>query len=377
MNLDTNPVNDKTYINDIRSSADFKGITFSGYKKTEVKNTLLNNMLKTKIEPACYWSGELICAGHFMDTWEIILYFVGKHIHLANPRLTIYLENRYQIFKNILNQSNFSNELQLRNNQNIRKLFAEILVILTYSPRRPAFEPVKINRQEEFDITQITERFQAPSIKYAEPLIQKEDPKELFVVLNEFSYSISKEGKSLLKACYWIEWLIEFDNICRKRREPCHIQRRTFPKVESKFQKDPIWILWDAIIHYAQTDGHGEFIVKTINSLLQLFCIKYTQASSKRRRYILYYAVELLTDSVSVNTEIISKDHKGILVSVLEQIHVIYKEIKKNEISPNTEYMFSALEKQQTMERTMKKLELLDSMGSFPQRNDFLEDDES
>ena len=47
-----------------------------------------------------------------------------------------------------------------------------------------------------------------------------------------------------------------------------------------------------------------------------------------------------------------------------------------NEISPNTEYMFSALEKQQNMERTLKKLEILDTMGSFPQRNDLLEDDD-
>jgi len=46
----------------------------------------------------------------------------------------------------------------------------------------------------------------------------------------------------------------------------------------------------------------------------------------------------------------------------------IYKQIKKNEMSPNTDYMFSNLEKQNTMERTMKKLEILDSMGSFPKR---------
>ena len=40
------------------------------------------------------------------------------------------------------------------------------------------------------------------------------------------------------------------------------------------------------------------------------------------------------------------------------------------------EYLFSALEKNNNIERSLRKLEILDSMGSFPKRNDFLEDDD-
>ena len=47
-------------INDIRTSPNFKGISFSRYKKTEVRNQLIENMLKGKIEPACYWCAELL-----------------------------------------------------------------------------------------------------------------------------------------------------------------------------------------------------------------------------------------------------------------------------------------------------------------------------
>lgn len=368
MDLDTNPVDNATMINDLRSSADFRGISFSNYKKTEVKNILLDNMLKTKVEPACHWCAELICAGHFMDVWEIILYYVGKHVHLGNPRLTVYLENRYTIFRNIMSQSNFSNELQVRNNKSIRKLFAEIICILVYSPRRHSFEPVRINREEEFDITQMTERLKAPSVKYAEPLYEKEDPKELYIAINEFSYCISRDGMNLMRACYWIEWLIEFDVICKKRKEMCRCQRRNHIPVDNKFQKDVIWMIWDALNHYAHEERHGEFVAKSLHSLLNLFCIKYTTACCKRRRYLLYFAVGLLTEPVPTNIEIISQETRAILVSVTQQIHVIYKQIKKNEISPNTDYLFSNMEKQSNMDRTLKRLEIMDSMGSFPKR---------
>ena len=127
-------------------------------------------------------------------------------------------------------------------------------------------------------------------------------------------------------------------------------------------------MIWDALKHYAQEERHGDFVLKTMDSLLNLFCIKYTTACCKRRRYMLYFAVGLLTDAVPSTVEIISKDHKLVLISVLEQISVIYKQIKKNEISPNTDYLFSNLEKHNAMENTLKRLEMLDSMGSFPKR---------
>jgi hypothetical protein len=100
--METSNIIDNSDINDIRTQPQFKGISFSNFKKTEVRKQLIENIMKGKVEPACYWCAELLCAGHYTDIWETVLYYVGKHIHLGNPKIVIYLQMRFELFKNII-----------------------------------------------------------------------------------------------------------------------------------------------------------------------------------------------------------------------------------------------------------------------------------
>jgi len=364
--MTTAAVPDNSFINDIRESGEFKSITFSGYKNTEVKKQLIDSLLRGKVEPACYWCAEMVCAGHFLDIWECILFYLGKHIHSANPKIVIYLQKRYTIFRNIIDQGHFISILELRNNATIRQLFSEIIIILVYSPKKQSFETLKIDKVEEFDITCMTDRLKAPNISYMGEILDKEDPKELMIVVNEFAYHISEDGRNMHSAVFWIEWIIEFEHICKKRNEPARCKRRAY-QVENKFQTDIIWIFWDAIL--AQAKHLGVFIENLELGLLELFCIKYTTATSKKRKYLLYYAIELLTEPIATNIELIDASKKNCIAFINEKIHLIYKQIKKNECSPNTDYLFMGSDGKESFTNSIRKLEMMNNMDFLPRNN--------
>ena len=350
-------VNDNSEINDIRQQPQFKGVSFSKFKKTDVRKQFIENLKKGRIEPACYWCAELICAGHYMEVWETIMHYIGKHIHLGNPKIPCYIEKRYEIFRNIMSQGQYTNELQLRNHPTIRGLFAEITGILATSNKRNSFEPIKINREEEFDITQMSENLIAPNVTYIQPIFKKGDPKELFIAANEFAYNISNDKRNMLNACYWVEWAIEFQAICKKRKNPCACESRNYP-VDAKCKQDIIWILWETMFHYAEQKS--AYCVQLLGSIFSIFCIKYTTASSKKRRYLLYFAVSLITEHIPTDIDIVT--NKAIIQTITGKINIIYKQIKKNEESPNTDYLFANMERESTFEQSMRKMEIVNNM---------------
>ena len=350
-------------ISDIRGKKEFKGITFSKFKKSDAKKELLTNLYQSKIENACYWAAEFICAGHFLDLWDIIMLFAGKNIHLGNPKLPIYLNLIFDNFKDILSNGYINNELKLRNNDKIRKIFAEIICILSLSKKKNSFDIPKM-KDDDYDVTIISTKLEAKTIKYANKIFMKEDPKELFISVNEFAWNLSSKVQNPTKAFYWVEWILNFETKCKKKnKNGLKANRRSMP-VEDKFQMDIIWIIWDIILK--ESLKYNKSFQKIINSLLNLYCIKFAPSCKKKRKFLMYNAIFLLTEKIDTKIQIYS-DEKTIN-NVKNNINNIYKQIKKNEIKPQTDYLFNnSINK--NLEKTVDKLDKMNSIASFIPRN--------
>ena len=171
--------------------------------------------------------------------------------------------------------------------------------------------------------------------------------------MNEFAYALSKNGLNMLNACYWIEWTLEFESLCKKRKQLLKCEPRNY-KVENKYRTNVIWIIWDIILDYADL-SENRLHIKIIDAIKNIFLIKYSEGTPKRRKYLLYYAIQILTENFNSNIEILPQ--KEIIYNITSQIDTIFKQIKKTEIPPKTEYLFNGLDKKKSIEKSLKQLQ--------------------
>jgi len=340
-----------TEINDIRTINDFKGITFSNFKKTEVIKQLLINLTESKIEQSNYWSCELIASGHFLSLWDLIIQFYAKYIQISNPKLCIYLDIRLTYFKKMLNNVE---KLQLRNNINIRKLFSEIICIICLSKKNHTFQEIKIN-PEHFVLINIADKLKAPNINYIQDFFKENDPKELFIQFNEFVYNI--DIKNCIESCYWFEYIINYEVNMRKNKKKCICENRFKNFINLKNQSDIIWIFWEIIYKYSQKN---KLFHKIVESSFNLFTINYISSNIKhKRKFLIYFVITLITSNIFIDENIIK--NKEQITFVLSNIDKLYIQIKNNEVKHNDENIVSKNKISKNMEKTIFNLNKMNS----------------
>lgn len=356
-------------IRDSRAPSEFKQCTFSKFRLTDVRREIGTALTKQQIEQAVYWSAELLCSGHQGELWEVLSIYACKQIGLACPKLAMYLRMRLDNFTAIEKKERLESVLEFRNSAAVRKLFAEISCILAFAPKRPTFEYTRIQRAEEFDLDTWTDRLRAPDMEFVGETFREEDPREMFIPCNEFAYCIAQ--RDVISACYWIEWVLEFDTLCRRKRERLHCEGRRVPGVAYKLQKEVVWMLWEVLLRavkprggvedadgdaaamaeLAPRDIMSELVVeegdsvglRTVKALLSLFAWDFTAAAAKRRRALLYYAVIFLSDSAGadMSVPILSPTRKKDVSFVLENLNGVYRAIaQKSERSARSMSLF-------------------------------------
>ena len=267
---------------------------------------------------------------------------------------------RFKNFKEIISNGYGGNELAMRNNLKIRQLFAEIISLLCHSRKKHSLEAIKIQKQDEFNITHMASRLKAPAIGYVQDIFKPDDPKELFIAMNEFAYHLSTESKNSVSACYWLEWMLEYETLCKQKKELCLGETRQFAPIQDKFKNDIIWIVWDIILHECAEKKKKPLIVKIVNALLEIFSIKYTSGAKKRRKFLIYFAISILTEPVDLTIDIIG--NKKELDAIIQKIGVVYKDVKKNEESLNIDYLYAGVERT-NLDKTVERLEKMNSIS--------------
>ena len=76
---------------------------------------------------------------------------------------------------------------------------------------------------------------------------------------------------------------------------------------------------------------HSDLIQRIIYNLFELFKIRYTISTNKKRIFLFYHSIELLLlgKSIDLNKELLK--NKNILKNLEKNINIIFEQIKNNE----------------------------------------------
>ena len=297
-------------INDIRTN--FSNTTFSNYKKSHAIKELYKSVYYEKKDEAFFWTAELLCSNSILDIWNVYIQYICKHIHINNPKLPIYLVNKFKEFKQIANKLN---DLDLRNHDEIRIIFFSITALICECKKCTMLDSPKF--VFTFDMN---DTLKAPNVTYIQPFFKSGDPKECFIALNEFTYHL-KDTKNKMDLFYWLDWLIEFElTLLKKKRHIICIQREFAPN------KNIIWIIWEIIF----SCKYNSILDKIIGSLFELFKMKYNTASNKKKKCIIHVCIMFIINTIDYQIKLI--ENSSILNNINEKISFTFERLKKNEI---------------------------------------------
>ena len=321
-------------ITDTRDTKELAKISFSGYQIKDVVQALSKSMINCKIEEAVNWSVELLLSGQTEKYWEKIFSIALKNINTNNPKLPLFLFNRYSRFVSLklkysgsAKSTNVAGFLSLRNSQIIRNMICEVCVTICNSTKLKPISLPKI-KDADFNSEFIKTKIVANNSNIVNDKLKYGDPEELRIPLNEFNFCIKTRKWEL--SVYWLAWIIEWERRNTKRDKFYICGFRKIDGIEEKLCTDVIWIIWEILIKevgYLKDDKASTQVF----SLYKLYKFDFKPAKKSKRIFFILYAIKYFTEIYSFKQEIIPNYYQ--LIQACSNINIMFYDKKKYEVN--------------------------------------------
>lgn len=324
------------YISDLRKVDTFKTHLFGGYLKSDVLTLLEKKILEGQIESACYLAYQLLVSGHLKSLWDKLQSIAYKQVR--NPELLkwIYYKNRELL--RLINQYKRPEELlPIRNSQLVRNIITEFVVILTTSAKKDKIELLKKKPSTaSFDISRFYTELKNKDNYIVKDVTGPNDTQEVCYVANELAHSLI--NKNIQKALYWIEWLIQWEKQNIKKFKKFEVQSREINGIESKYQRNIIWLIWCVILFVKslsqdklQTFYGKQYdkLDETLDFIWMSYLYEWKPAIRNKKMILIYLYVNYLLNPQDMTISMLGikmKEYLKILLLVQEKLFTKIRE---------------------------------------------------
>ena len=78
----------------------------------------------------------------------------------------------------------------------------------------------------------------------------------------------------------------------------------------------------------------------------------------------MYFAINILTMECNYKTSII--ENKKLIHNIVKKLDGIYAVVKKNEVKPETDYLYHGLRGKSNLDKTLQKLDVMSNFNFIP-----------
>ena len=319
-------------INDPRLTKEFKGITISGYKRTDVVNVFYNSLFNSELENTCRWCVELHSTGlikPILDKLEL-LYF--KNVNISNPYFIFYYYQRKERLNELLGKFPKKSVIYSRNNQEIRNLLCELTSIVCLSKKNIVFETKSLPKlgKDFSNINLIRSKIKAKDTKKIYSYLSDKDPSEVKLALNEIINILYSFDCNFNKVIYWYLWLKKITQIKLKGNKKTDFRFKCEPYdikgIGDNYKTEWTWPLWKIILDVLKNSPDN--VNKFVKKLYSEFKNQYKGYSNKEKHYQLMLSIYVITTSLNWKINIRQQDFK--IIQACGNINYLYKNIENS-----------------------------------------------
>jgi hypothetical protein len=253
---------------------------------------------------------------------------MSKYIHIHNPKLPLYIEKKYSEFRDIIGQDDTIQNV--RNNKKIRIIFCSIATVLSCSDKLTILD--HLQNKFLFKIESLYENLKAPNTSFVDLVYKPGDPVEYLIPFNEFVYHLTV-SKQKVDIIYWLNWIIEYDILCRKKKKiiGC-VSRSLYENKKKLLETNIIWIVWDSLFAVMKKERCSQNLKNIVESIYSLFTVRYCVSTNKKRISLICHTIELLVLHKELKYDIAILKNNDEMTNLEENINVVMEQIKKHEV---------------------------------------------
>lgn len=175
--------------------------------------TALGEAGPVSVGKVIHYTADIVCSGG-LQLWQKLCWdYAYDHIGIASPRIFLYLNKKFREINELNAQLSFE---QFCRKTEIRQLLSEIALILQGCPKKskPKYPqvPQHVHENEQWlrGVLRTTDLIAVKKV-----WTRANDMIQLLHAANEMVYAITECATE--RALFWVKWLIEEDNIIRKK----------------------------------------------------------------------------------------------------------------------------------------------------------------